>query len=348
MKKKIFNITFLLLVFGLTIYSVFAGEDIEEIISTILTANMGYVLLGMMGVVAFIAGESVIIHYLLGTLSIKSCRRTCFLYSSVGFFFSAVTPSASGGQPMQVYYMKKDEIPIPIATIVLMIVTITYKAVLVMIGIFVAVFQRGFVHTYLEEILPIFYLGLSLNIIFCLGLGVLIFHPKLAKIIVLTALNGFEKIHLLKKNEVRTEKISNSMIQYGETADYLKTHRMVILRVLVISFFQRFSLFFVTWFVYKALGLKGAHVYDVVMLQAMVSVSVDMLPLPGGMGISENLFLIIFKYIFVSGMLLPGMILSRGISYYVQLLLSALMTLCAQLTIGHKKYKKEKVLIRRE
>ncbi len=345
MKKKIFNIVFLLLVFGLTIYSVFEGEDLGEIMDTILTAKLGYVLLGMLGVVVFIAGESVIIHYLLGTLSIKSSRRTCFLYSSVGFFFSAVTPSASGGQPMQVFYMKKNKIPIPVATIVLMVVTITYKAVLVMIGVFVAVFQRGFVHTYLEEILPVFYLGLVLNIIFCIGLGVLIFHPKLAKTIVLTALKGLERVHLLKHKEARTEKITNSMVQYSETAGYLKTHRLVILRVLVLSFIQRFSLFFVTWFVYKALGLKGAHVYDVVMLQAMVSVSVDMLPLPGGMGISENLFLIIFKYIFVSGMLLPGMILSRGISYYVQLLLSACMTLCAQLTIGQKK---EKVLIRRE
>ncbi len=334
--------------FGLTIYSVFEGEDVKEIIETIMTVNLWYLILGIVSVIVFIAGESVIIHYLLGTLSIKSNRRTCFLYSSVGFFFSAVTPSASGGQPMQVYYMKKNNIPIPVATIVLMVVTITYKAVLVMIGIFVAVFQRGFVHTYLEEILPVFYLGLVLNIIFCIGLGILIFHPKLAKSIVLTTLTGLERIHLLKKNEARTEKITNSMVQYSETAEYLKTHKMVIFRVLVISFFQRFSLFFVTWFVYKALGLRGAHVYDVVMLQAMVSVSVDMLPLPGGMGISENLFLIIFKYIFVSGMLLPGMILSRGISYYVQLLLSAVMTLCAQLTIGQKQYKKEKVLSRRE
>lgn len=348
MKKKVFNVVFLLLVFGLTIYSVFEGEDIKEVVKTIMTVNPWYLILGVAGVIFFIAGESVIIHYLLGTLQIKSNRRTCFLYSSVGFFFSAVTPSASGGQPMQVYYMNKNKIPIPIATIVLMVVTITYKAVLVIIGVFVAVFQRGFVHKYLEGILPVFYLGVVLNVIFCTGLGILIFHPALAKTIVFAALNFMEKIHLLKHNPVRTEKITNSMKQYNETADYLKSHKRVIFQVLLISFVQRFALFFVTWFVYKALGLKGAHVYDVVMLQAIVSVSVDMLPLPGGMGVSENLFLVIFKSIFVAGMLLPGMVLSRGISYYVQLFLSAVMTLCAQLTIGQKITKKEKVLSRGE
>ncbi len=74
--------------------------------------------------------------------------------------------------------------------------------------------------------------------------------------------------------------------------------------------------------------------YDVVMLQAVVSVSVDMLPLPGGMGISENLFLIIFKGVFTAGLLLPGMVLSRGIAYYIQLLLCAGLTLFAHLRIG--------------
>lgn len=106
--------------------------------------------------------------------------------------------------------------------------------------------------------------------------------------------------------------------------------------MLIITFLQRFALFFVTWFVYKAFGLHGAHIYDVVMLQAVVSVSVDMLPLPGGMGISENLFLVIFKSIFTAGLLLPGMVLSRGIAYYVQLLFSAGMTLFTHLTIGQK------------
>lgn len=77
--------------------------------------------------------------------------------------------------------------------------------------------------------------------------------------------------------------------------------------------------------------------YDVVMLQAVISVAVDMLPLPGGMGISENLFLIIFKSIFVGSFLLPGMVLSRGIAFYVQVLFCALMTGVAHFTIGHSK-----------
>ena len=77
-------------------------------------------------------------------------------------------------------------------------------------------------------------------------------------------------------------------------------------------------------------------------LQAVISVSVDMLPLPGGMGISETLFLTIFTPVFGT-LLLPGMVLSRGLGYYGELLISALFTIVAQFTIGqgHGKENKE-------
>lgn len=332
--KKIANTVFLLLVFALTLYSVFKGEDLHGVMREIIRVNPWYLLPGAAGVFIFIWGESIIIHYMLGTLKIHTKKRTCFLYSCVGFFFSAITPSASGGQPMQIYYMRKNKIPIPISTLVLMIVTITYKSVLVAVGLFVAFFQRGFVHRYLEGILPVFYLGVALNVFCCIAMSVLAFHPALAKRIIMGGLSILEKVRILKHKAIRTKRLSDSMDQYNATAAYLRGHGKVIVNVLIITFLQRFALFFVTWFVYKAFGLHGAGIYDVVMLQAVVSVSVDMLPLPGGMGISENLFLIIFKSIFAAGLLLPGMILSRGIAYYIQLLFCAVMTVFAHLTIG--------------
>jgi hypothetical protein len=71
-------------------------------------------------------------------------------------------------------------------------------------------------------------------------------------------------------------------------------------------------------------------------LQAMISVAVDMLPLPGGMGISENLFLEVFQPIFGEAFLLPGMVVSRGLAYYTQLVISAVMTVVSMISIKDK------------
>ena len=64
----------------------------------------------------------------------------CMLYSFTGYFFCSITPFASGGPPMQIYYMKKEKVPIPVASIVMLIVTFMYKVVLVMVGLFFLLF----------------------------------------------------------------------------------------------------------------------------------------------------------------------------------------------------------------
>ena len=334
-KKIIFNGVFLAVVFALTIYGVFHGEDLSSMMDAIHRADKRWLIPGIALVAFFIWGESIIIWYMMRSSGIQLKKRTCFLFSSVGFFFSCITPSASGGQPMQIYYMKKEKISIPVSTVILMIVTITYKLVLVVIGIGIAIFGRGFLHKYLEGILPVLYLGLALNIFCVTFMTILVFHPLLAKAIMVKGMKLLERLHLVKKKDGRLKKLEDSMDTYRNTAAYLKNNPFVIVKVIGITFIQRMALFAVTWFVYQAFGLHGTGFWEILFLQAVISVSVDMLPLPGGMGISETLFLNIFSPVF-GGLLLPGMVLSRGLGYYGELLISAAFTVVAQLTIGKK------------
>jgi len=328
-KKIIGNGIFLILVFVLTIYGVFHGEDLEAMTEAIRKADKRMLVLGVALVLFFIWGESVILWYMMRSFGILVKKRICFLFSSVGFFFSCITPSASGGQPMQIYYMKKEKIPIPVATVILMVVTITYKLVLVVIGLGVFLFGGGFRERYLGEVLPVFYLGVLLNVFCVTFMTVLVFHPDLAEVILTRGMGLLEKFRFLRRREERAGKLREAMRVYRETAAYLEKNKGVIFRVVLITFIQRFALFAVTWVVYLSFGLWGAAIQDVVMLQAVVSVSVDMLPLPGGMGISEALFLRIFPSIF-GEVLLPAMILSRGLGYYSQLVISAVFTVAAQ------------------
>ena len=336
-KKTIFNVIFLLVVFAGTMYGVFHGEDIGEIVKILGQVNVLWLIPGVICVVVFIWGESIIIYYMMRTLKIRLKKWTCFLFSSVGFFFSCITPSASGGQPAQIYYMKKEKIPIPVSTLVLMIVTITYKLVLVVIGVVVTFFGQGFIHKYLYDVRYVFYLGTGLNVFCVVTMLILVFHPVLARTILVKGMALLERMHLMKRKQSRLDRLNASMDQYRETAVYLKNHVKVLVNVFGITLFQRFALFTATWFVYKAFGLGGAKAVAVITLQAVIAVSVDMLPLPGGMGISEKLFAMIFIPVFGKRLLLPGMILSRGIGYYTELGLSALLTIVANFTIGRKR-----------
>lgn len=327
-KKTIFNVIFLLVVFTGTMYGVFHGEDIGEIVKILEQVNVLWLIPGVICVVVFIWGESIIIYYMMRTLKIRLKKWTCFLFSSVGFFFSCITPSASGGQPAQIYYMKKEKIPIPVSTLVLMIVTITYKLVLVVVGLWLVLFGQGFIHKYLWSIRHIFYLGTALNVFCVTAMFVLVFHPVLARAILVKGMALLEKLHFLRHKRSRLEKLNASMDQYRDTAVYLKEHRQVIVNVFAITMFQRFALFTATWFVYKAFGLSGAKAIVVITLQAVIAVSVDMLPLPGGMGISEKLFTMIFIPVFGSHLLLPGMMFAVNGHLHLGVMCLAISGLC--------------------
>ncbi len=336
-KKTWFNILFLLLVFGLTIYYVFHGEDLQAIGSYLETADVSYWMAGVVLVVFFILGESVVIYYMLKSVGEPVILTHCFLYSFVGFFFSAITPSATGGQPAQLYFMKKDHLSMSISTLILMIVTITYKAVLVVIGLVVMIFKPAGVMHYLSPVMGWCYLGVALNVFCVTFMLILVFHPTLAENILVTLIRLFSKVFRYKKEEKLLKRVKASMEKYRSVADYLKKNVIVIVNVLLITFVQRGIWFFITYLIYLSFSLSGVSPLTITTLQGMISVCVDMLPLPGGMGISENLFLQMFREICGKELVLPVMIVSRGISYYAQLIISAIMTGVAYLTIGRSK-----------
>lgn len=334
--KKHFNTIFLIVVFALTIWSVFHGEDLGQTFEYLQSVNAVYIIPGIACVVLFIIGESVIINYMLRSLGTRVQFGHCCLYSFIGFFYSCITPSASGGQPMQVVAMRKDNIPVAVSTVVLAIVTITYKLVLVVIGLAVVIVRPPVVMAYMDTVEELVWLGLALNVGCIALLLLLVFHPKLVKNCAAGILKLINRIRPFRHPEKIYQKLDDMADQYIGTADYYRAHKGTILIVFLITILQRCLLFLVTWLTYRAFSLSGESLMTILLLQAMISVAVDMLPLPGGMGISENLFLRMFLPVFGAELVLPGMVVSRGISYYTQLLLSAVMTVAASFIIRKK------------
>ena len=335
-KRRLIDVLFLLIIFGLTVYYIFYGQDVDlqTLFEKICEADIRWLLLAVVAIIAHIFSESCVIHFLFKDIGIYTKRFTCFLYSCVGFFFCCITPSSTGGQPAQMFYMKKNNIPVSISSVVMMIITIAYKLVLVVVGLFLILFDHKFIDTYLKDIMFFFILGIVINVVFVGFMFLILFNQTVAKKLIRGVLYLLKKIHLLKKSEKLEKRIDNFLNSYTETARYLKSHVAIFIKALLITAFERFSYFFVTYFVYKSYGLSGSSMYVVVMLQCVISLSVDMLPLPGGMGITEVLFKRVYLPIFGPALLFPGMILSRSLTFYTELILCAVFTLFAHIYIG--------------
>ncbi len=341
-KKWIFNIAFFVIIIGLTIYFVLRGSDVSGAWNLLTSANVYWCLVAVFLVILFIIFESIIIAYLAHSLSIELNFIHCILYSFVGFFFSAITPSASGGQPFQIVFMRRDGIPISTSCAILAVVTILYKTVLIIVGLFIFILRP---HNLMILIMPNigwYILGWLLNVFIVAAMVLMVFKPRIVEVPAIAIFEFLNKIIKFKNAESKRKKLSDGVHKYADVAANFTASWKILLVAFILTAIQRFILFFVTYI--SALALKQTQVDMplVVFAQAMISVAVDMMPLPGGSGLAEFLFQRAFDPLVSADILLPLLILSRGIGYYTQIILGGIGTLAALVVIRDKKKKEIK------
>jgi uncharacterized protein (TIRG00374 family) len=334
-KKRLLQIGFFSVVLILTFYSVLKGQDLTELIRDMKEADGRYLLLAVLCVLGFLTLQGAVIYFMLIAVGMKRSFWKCMLFSFTGYFYCSITPFQSGGPPAQLVNMKKDGIAISTGSIVILVMTFLFKAVLVAVAIWYLIFGRGYLAPYLNPVIGWLVLGLFLTLGFSAFLAILIFHPSFARRMMLRVYDGLiEKRGVFKRFRGMRLRIDSFMERYKTTASFFRTHRRKMAGLFLLTLAQRFSYFLTTYFVYRAFGLSGTSPLVIVLLQACISISVDLLPLPGGTGITEALFLQMFRPIFGARYLLPGMMLSRGITYYVQLFFCAFMAIIARFFIG--------------
>ena len=158
MKKKILQTVLFLGIMFLTFYTLLHGQNLSEIYQAVKNMSVPYLIAAAGLALFFVCAEGSMIWYLLTSMRKKTDSQTtvlcvvgkekvcslwrCIQYSFIGFFYSGITPSATGGQPVQLYYMNKDGNKGSDSTIVLMTVAVIYKIVLVVLGVGMLLLRR--------------------------------------------------------------------------------------------------------------------------------------------------------------------------------------------------------------
>lgn len=335
--KKIISAVIFLALMAVTFYVVFKNQDLTDVIDAIKQMEKGYLALAVGIALFFVSAEGILFWYLFRSVGEKAKFAGCVKYAFVGFFYSGITPSATGGQPMQLYYMSKDGHKVAHSTVALLSAAAAYKLILVLMGLGICLFWWNPLKGYLEGFLPLYILGLFLNAGLVIVLLIIILNAPGLERFLYAAERFLVKIHLMKPSEKRKKSIHEMVTQYQETVTFLKTHKKVVVFLLAITFLQRCSVFGLTWFIYKGMGLSGTDAFTIMALQAVVYIAVDMLPLPGSQGITEIMYAAVFNKIFIGNTLTISMCVTRGINFYMLLIISALVAAYCWWSAGRKK-----------
>jgi hypothetical protein len=170
-------------------------------------------------------------------------------------------------------------------------------------------------------------LGLFLNGLLVAVLLMVMFTPGVVRFLIGKVEWLAVKLHLLKKTGSKTDRLDRFMENYHQALAFFREHKGNMLLVLLFTVAQRLAVFSLTYIIYRGMGLEGAALTSVMWLQASVYIGVDMLPVPGAQGITEAMYRRAFRDIFTAGRVTASMCISRGISFYLMLLVGLVVTL---------------------
>lgn len=326
-KTVIFGACILLAATGATACVLLKEFKGQAIIESLRTANLKWVLPGLLAMVFYWTSEAINIRRGLVLSGAKPGFANCFRYAVTGFFFSSITPSATGGQPAQLYAMNRDDIHISFGAFSLLAGAMSFQMSSVLLGICGAVYvrQSGAIQNS-SGLLLLFLIGFALNGIALTLLLCVMFSESFCNFaeVVLTALAD----RFCRKCKPDA-KISKAFEEYRKTSALLRNNLGIFAKMLGTSLLQLLFYNSIPFFCARALGLSSAVWLPCIFIQSMLFVSVSALPMPGASGVTEGGFAALFGFLFGGNDLATLLILSRTVSFIAPLIISGVMLLAS-------------------
>ena len=335
-KKYILNMLLFIFLIWLTFKILFANQDMNELLKIIDSTNKLFLLCSCLAMLIYCMLEAFNLMRTLKRLNTNTTYFKCLKYAFIGVFFSAITPAASGGQPMQVYYMHKDGLDIGHSSLALLINLTSFQITTILMVY----------HSYLSIGLRIFFvIGVGLNIIALALLLISIFSKRLSNGLVNFAIKIMTKLKL-RKLDKKVEDLRSSLEKYQVSAKYIRNNVPYVLKTLGITILQMIVYYSIPYYTYRALGLSGDSYIKILCLQAMLYATVSGIPSPGAVGVTEGAFVTLFSSIIPNKLLNGAVLLNRGISFYLMAVISSIVVLISTFLVKKRENKEFKGIVK--
>lgn len=323
-KKLIRNLIVFILLIILTFYMLLKDQDVFEIFNVIKSVKIEYIMIAIACMCIYLVLEAVNMGRTLKKLGEKSSFLNNIKYSLIGFFFSSITPAASGGQPMQIYYMNKDKISVANSTLALLINLTSMQIVTICL----ALVSLAFNYQYLNGALMLFFIiGISLNISALVLLIISITSKKMTNGLINFAVKVM-KFFRIRNVESKQQKLKEELEKYQQSSGYIRGNKKIILKTILTTLIQFFFYYSINYWVYCSFGLEQkCSILKIVSMQSLVYATVSGIPSPGAIGVSEGAFIEIFKNVYPISMINGVVILNRGVNFYLFVIISAIVSL---------------------
>lgn len=325
--KKALNFIILIVLISITVGIFITNSDFDNFGELIQGTNMLFLLLAFVCMVLYWFFEAYIIHRMKKTLSIKGKYSNSLKLCMIGQYYSSITPFSTGGQPVQVYSLVNDGVPLGTASSLFINRFLIYQFVITFYSLFMFALRFNLLYTEGSFALPFIVIGCVVNIIIFITIFAFLLNEKLVRNILGFSIKLLHKLKIVKNIEQSEANINKTLLDYKNSIETMKNDKQTVLHLILVSILQLTISFSITYFVFLAIGIEEVHFLDIIAIQSLHHMAVSFMPTPGTAGASEGGFYMLFKVIFPKKILSFALLLWRFIDYYLKVMITGLVTL---------------------
>jgi glycosyltransferase 2 family protein len=341
-KKTLFSFIYMGLTFiVIALVLIFGGTNFEDIGNALKNFNIWWMLACIGALLLFWLTDAWLLHDITGYMYKSVPFLQSLKVGIVGLYYSALTPSSTGGQPMQIMYMKRDKVPVGTSTCIVCIKFVVFELSLC------TIFILGMIYMMLlpgdspvkpgNEVLWLAVLGFVINLAAVFFIILSIVNRKLILGIGNWLIRVFSKIKVIKNKEQTLINFKNTIDEYHTAASYISRYKLRAFGSYLISALNLAFLFIIPYLIFLSLSHRNANIIDFFIMESFLNLAVSFFPLPGAAGASEGGFMLFFGLFFKDSggqidvaMLTVAMLIWRFLTYYLMIIVGSIVVVLDQ------------------
>ncbi|MBR3115981.1 flippase-like domain-containing protein [Candidatus Saccharibacteria bacterium] len=248
----------------------------------------------------------------------KVARRTVLL----GRYYDNITPAAIGGQPFQIYYMRKNsKLSHGASTSVPIFGMISGQIGFIIIAVFCFLFGSLTINN--AVLIGTACFGLLFYAFWPVIVMIATFLPKATTELISIIVKFLAKIHIVKNKKETIQKAEYEVNEYAKCVRRILQTKGLFIKTIVLSVVFHVLISMIPFFVLTAFGGQVDFLPCFVTTVAVTS-AVYFVPTPGNAGAAEGTFYIVFSAL-SSGYIFWAMLVWRFFSYYIYVIMGPII-----------------------
>ena len=313
----IFIITAIILYFALK-------DDFLTKVKYLLSFDIKWIIIAFLLILSYWFLKGLVLYYCASKIKKDYTPKKGILLMVTTQFFHAITPFAAGGQPWQIYKLKKDGLTLGESTNVIIQDFIAYQVALVLLG-GCAIISNYIIHIFPSDSLlkKLVTIGFIINTAVVIVLFVVAFSKKWNKKLIDGTITFLSKIKIVKDKEEKLKKSEKFIHNFHKSAIILFKDKFNMFRIISLNFIALIGQYLIPFALFMGLNIY-INPLIVIITSAYVMLIGSVVPIPGGTGGLEFSFVAFFQNFIKGPKLSIIMIVWRLITYYFGIFIGAI------------------------